>query len=265
MNKLDLSFLGGHPITLDDLEFLQNALTEGIKGAISPFQFGGSDPVILAGIIGTISGLNTNFTAGFIVVNGEVYYVPAATVVTASPICIDIAETIDTAGDVTYEDLATHSTYLVRKGLLKNTAGSPTEIDIADFITIRDKLRSITNCVVNTPMSWTNSTMSGSWAYASGGAYAGNAVRHGKNALNEIKLDGLAYCAFASIAPLIMNLPAGFRPAEMKVFSVYIGDTGTSSQIPGFITIEPNGDVKVYSSSSPVGNWIVSLCGISIN
>lgn len=263
MNKLELGFQGGDPLALDDLEFMQAGIAEAIKGLASVWQSGSLDSIVISGLNGNVVGLNTTVTSGFIVVNSEVYYVPGATLPNAG-ICIDISETIDHNGDEIFENLDPHETYKVRRGLLKTTVGGPNEIDIADFVTLKDRIIQITNCVVNKETAWVNTTFSGSWINASGGIYAGNVVRHRKNSIGNVELDGIAFCSYASLASLIFNIPAPFRPTTIKIFPVYLGDA-TTGLIPAFITIKPNGNVDVYSSTSPSGNWSVSLSNINFS
>lgn len=66
---------GGHPLYLDDLVFLQTAYAEifgGIAGYFSP-----TGNSIIWGIVVNTSGSNITYTNGFVMLNSEVFRVPA--------------------------------------------------------------------------------------------------------------------------------------------------------------------------------------------
>ena len=251
MDKLELGYQGGDPLTLDDLEFMQNALMDGIKGLASVWQFGGLDPIIISGIVGTVSGLNTTWTSGYIVVNSEVYYVPAATTVTIGT-CIDISETIDTNGDETFENLIVNSTYKVRRGVLKNMVGGPNEIDIADFISLMDRLVSL-GCVKNQAVGWVNvPSFSSSWG--NGGSITTGVCRYRKNQIGSVELCGGAKIATSTGATeIVFTLPVGYRPIEQKVFNC-IGRDGANYNALLRIVITTSGSVVVSGHTS--GNTV---------
>lgn len=264
MNKLETSYLGGHPLTLEDLEFFQNGLMEAFNGLASVWQYGSSDSIILSGLQGTISGPNVTYTSGFVVVNSEVYYVPSATIPTAGGFVIDIGQTIDTAGDIQYEDLTTHSTYLVRRGILKNPVGSPTEIDIADFITLKDRLLSITGALTSLETAWAGVTFNGSWANTTYSVYyPSNAVRYRKNKIATIELEGSATCPSGSISALMFTLPTGFRPSKLKVYPAVVIDLVLGTLI-GRVLVKANGEVSFETNTPTSGDVTVSLDGINI-
>jgi hypothetical protein len=262
MDKLDCSKLGGDPLSLDDLEFLQTSLAEAIKGLASVWQWGSSDPVVIAGIKATVGVSDTVYTSGYVVIQQEVYFVSGVTVPNGSSMCIDIAQTFDAAGDETFEDLSTQQTYIIRRGTLKIPVGGPSEMDITDFISVKDAL-STQGIVVNNETAWANATFSGAWASATGGFYGSNAVRYRKNKLGNIELDGIAYCAASPSAAIIFVLPVGFRPACFKVYPAYVGDTGSGALV-GWVIIEPNGDVSLFTQVPGTYDLTVSLCGITI-
>lgn len=137
MDKLDLTKLGGDPISLDDLEFLQNSFIEAITGLASVIQNGTTDPVIISGLKGIISGSDVIFSDGFIVNNKEIYFVQGGTFPLATPLSINVSQTFDAGGDQVFEDLLTKQTWIKRRGILSVNSGAPGEIDIADFITLK--------------------------------------------------------------------------------------------------------------------------------
>jgi hypothetical protein len=252
MNKVELGFQGGHPFVLDDLEFMQNALTEGIKGLASFFQTTSSDPVIISGLTTSVVGPNTVWTNGFICVNQEIYFVLGGTFTTGSSMVIDIAQTIDTNGDKTFENLVVNSTYTVRRGILKVDTGSPTEVDITDFITIMDRLASI-GCLRNSTVGWVNvPTFASTWG--NGGSYTTGVCRYRKNAMGSVELCGGAKITTSSLAgETIFTLPVAYRPIENKIFTC-IGRDGSNYYAPLILIVFTNGLVTVGGHT--VGNTV---------
>ena len=67
MNKL-LTYSGGQPFVLEDIDFLQNAFAEVITGLASAYG-----NMILSGCKLSVSGDNVNWTAGCIIISENVY------------------------------------------------------------------------------------------------------------------------------------------------------------------------------------------------
>lgn len=78
MNKL-LTFAGGQPFSLEDIDFLQEAFAEVIRGLSSVYG-----NFILNGCKLSVSGDNVNWTTGFIIINENVYRVDAGSIATSS-------------------------------------------------------------------------------------------------------------------------------------------------------------------------------------
>lgn len=254
MNKVDFTKLGGDPLTLDDLEFSQNALTDGIRGLASIWQDGSSDPVIISGLQTTIAGSDTIWGNGYAVINKEVYFISGGTHPTASTIVIDIAQATDSNGDQTFEDLSVNSTYIIRQGTLKVYTGGPSEIDITDFISIKDRFSSL-GVVVNLETAWTNVGVSpafnGTWVKKTGAGFSGNEVRFKTTKTGDLEIDGIAYVpATTGSDDLVFVLPVGSRPLVTKFFSCGATITGSSTATTVLVSIFPNGEVHVYSSSA---------------
>jgi len=118
MNRLDVSDVGGFPVVLDDLDFLQDAFKgafEGI-GAMAGANLLAADGFIISGCEKTSPGGVTNIAAGFIYLKGEVFKVDAhVTVVpTETEHWVEL-ETDDAAGNKVFQDTVSHQTYKVRK------------------------------------------------------------------------------------------------------------------------------------------------------
>ncbi len=262
MNKFK-AFLGGHPMSVDDLEYIQTSIFDVFKGVLAPWQFGGSDPVILGGLVGSIVGSNTVFTAGYIAVNGEIYYVPPATVVTATAKVIDISETIDPAGDVIYEDLQARSTFIVRQGVLKNLAGGPNEIDLADFLTKTQKLQAM-GAVINLETAWFEVGAPGNMAFAAGwnentmgSEFAGNIVRYRINKNGELQLGGNARNTAMGTTGSSLLFTLATAPSTIKIYPVSASDNTTGVINGAAVVIYTTGEV--YLKVTPGTNFNVNV------
>lgn len=143
MDKLELGFQGGDPLTLDDLEFMQNSIRDAFKGLASVFQYGSGDPVLIYGLNAVVSGSDNIFSDGYIIYNKEIYFVQGGTFAISSVLVIDVSQTYDTNGDQTFENLTVNQTWAVRRGILKISTGGPNEIDVADIITLKQAFQAI--------------------------------------------------------------------------------------------------------------------------
>lgn len=261
MNRLKLDALGGDPLTLDNIEFMWNSIKQVIDGLSSVWQNNGSDPIILSGLVGTVGVSDTIYTPGFIVVNDEVYYVSGGTFPNGSTMVIDITQTTDSNGDETFEDLTTVSTYIIRQGELKVMVGGPNEIDIADFISVKDRLLAILalpNYLVDSSTAWaTLPTLSASWSIPA--TYIGqpNVAEYRKNKLGEVELRGILHSSDVYNNGAF-TLPVGFRPTQMKMFGVNDGVGKGNIQC----LIFPTGQVNFYKAGDPHDAVDLGLDGI---
>lgn len=244
MNKLDLSNRGGDPLCLDDLEFLQNALAEGVKGLASFWNYIGDDPVIISGLKSSIVGSDTVYTSGYIIVNSEVYFVDGGTFAIA-PICIDIGQTIDTNGDEVFEDLSAHSTYLIRKGMLSPASGA-NSVDLVDFLTVKNVLAN-KGAVVDNSTAWTPFPSLGAGFSEITFDYEATTARYRKNKLGDVEFRGMIQSV--NVNGLLCTLPVGFRPVQPYVSSVHIRFLSGGTAEPKQILIKTNGEVYVNTDS----------------
>lgn len=259
MDKLDLTKLGGDPFTLDDLDFLQTSLTDAIKGLASIWQFGSSDPVILSGMQTTVAGSDTIWTGGWCVINGEVYAFSGGTFATSATIVMDITQTFDTAGDEVFEDLSTQSTYIIRRGALKVAAGGPNEIDVTDFISLKDRF-SLLGLVVNQETAWLPlPTLGATFSVPSTFITSPNVCEYRINKLGEVEFRGILYNSNLSNNGAF-TIPIGRRPTTIKTFATYAGSPTTSDKFVSEIIIFPNGNFNIYFPATATG--YVSLDGV---
>jgi hypothetical protein len=259
MNKLDLTKLGGDPFTLDNLEFLQLAISEAMNGLASVWQFGSSDSVVLSGMKTTPSGLNTTWTGGFVVINQEVFAFTGGTFPTSASIVMDVTQTIDTNGDEVFEDLSTQSTYVIRRGVLKVATGGPNEIDVTDFISLKDRF-SVLGLVVNQETAWqTLPTLGATFSVPLIFITSPNNCQWRTNKLGEIEFRGILNNSNTSNVGAF-TLPIGSRPTTIKTFATYVTSSTSTEKLVSEIIIFPSGNFNIYFPSGHSN--FVSLDGV---
>lgn len=133
MKQLKTDYNGGFPFTLNRLRWVYEGITEAWKGLFYGLNGGsGYDDLILSGTTITLVD-DTPFTytcdEGFIVIDGEICYVPAVvapTVVAGAAVYWDIdLTTFDAAGNVAFQDAVSHNTYQKRTAKLFGAASKP--------------------------------------------------------------------------------------------------------------------------------------------
>lgn len=115
MKRLVSTDLGGFPFVSDDLRFIESGVMEALSALVSPY-IGSSNGLIISGCDRTIVGGNINISEGFIFLQGEIYYVPAQTVLDEGKTYnyFEVLENYDPAGEKQFQNSATHDTYAVR-------------------------------------------------------------------------------------------------------------------------------------------------------
>ncbi len=235
MDKLNITNNGGHPFTMDDGDFLQSALSEGIKGAISPWFDG--DTVILQGIVGTVGVTHTTYTNGYILRNNEIYPVIGGVFLNGSYVIIDVAVTYNPIGNKLYENGTTVNCYEKRIGVMKISTGSGTEIDLADCITFKQSLLS-KGFVLQDEPSWQPMTLINGWSNVD----PLEPAQYRFNKIGEIEVRGIiSIASLSSGNETFFLLPTGFRPVKSVVFMLF-GDDGVGQQSVA-CSIQTNGEM----------------------
>lgn len=121
---------GGHPLKLDDINLLQDANIEGVRGILEGLCLGYSATgVVLNGADFGTSGPNLTCTAGNIYWNGEVYPVDAqSTPLTMSPGFTrywQIQQQVLLPSPSTYQDTTVHNVHIKERAVLVAAASLP--------------------------------------------------------------------------------------------------------------------------------------------
>lgn len=133
MNKLkNVNISKGFPLEPVDLVFFQDAIREMFEGVADGFGLNADDTYIVSGISYLLTGSNHAFSAGFIVIAGELYKFDGGSIpdtTDLADIYLIVDETFDSGGDKVFEDdLSTGTitqTHAVRKAVLGSTTPAP--------------------------------------------------------------------------------------------------------------------------------------------
>ena len=164
MNKLDLTQLGGLKLKANDLDFANQGVIDALKGLCSGFNIGATDTYKLSSCVVTIAAGNATWTAGYMVIHGEICYVPAGTIAWAGDttgICWVLADSADATLDpTTFNDGSSKSIHRNRIGVLQVYGAQPDyilESDIQNFFMQR---------------AWVDLPLQNTWVQAVGSQFA---------------------------------------------------------------------------------------------
>jgi hypothetical protein len=245
MNRQDLNTVGGHPLTLNDLQYNIDNLVSNSLGSMSFLQpYTVNEVVILSGCVITEGGGNFTHTFGYVWIAGEVYYVPAKVV--ATPIAVGtptynftVAETVDPQGTKTYYGGGSVDTRFTRSCTIDSVNGST-----ATTFTDANRISNILS--QNFETEWRAVGAVGEPAYQN--AWAGSAkIRKTKTGRMQIH-GAVVHAGMAGTQRTIWTLALADRPIFDKYFSVPGLEAGTGANI--MILVEAaTGDVKVFAGT----------------
>lgn len=217
MKKLDIK-LGGHQFFGDDLLFVQSSLAEAI---VALATVSGETLVAIKGVEITVGGGNITWTAGWMVLSGELCQVDAGVAAYPANDTFVISETYDAAGNQTYEDLNVEDTYVIRKAKIQGNAGGA------------NLYSNLTWMNMSAVKTWQDFTAITGFSWAPSASY--NPL-YRKNQTSGVDLAGsIERSNFNSAfhSP-IGTLPAGYRPDK----TIVVGVPGTINGVAGTIMLE---------------------------
>jgi len=264
MNKLKtIGKIGGMPLELDDIEWVDESVREAFYGLISALGITAPGSFKLSGCEVTITpnGGNDDYacTEGYICLEGEVYKVDACTV-SINPInqmvifYPDII--VDMSKPKTFEDTSTHYCYEIRKAVLKavtQVAPSPYMDYNAPYFTevIRNKIKDLESTWT---LVGTDPAFESGWSNL-GGANEVTAFR--KDAFDNVTIKGVV----TSSTPTgkIFTLPLDYRPKYTRNYPCYYG---TSIVV---ISVYSTGEVRVVDTGNTTAEIDLSLITFNTN
>lgn len=128
MDRLKVTDVGGFPVVLDDLAYLQDAYKEAFKGigSFTDPALAAANGFIISGCERSVAASVVTIQAGYIYLQGEVYKVDQHTLAeTADTELWQVVETNDAAGNKVFQDTVSHDTYKVRKAEVVSDASPP--------------------------------------------------------------------------------------------------------------------------------------------
>lgn len=161
MNKLITTNVGGHPWTLDDFRFEQDANRNAFLALAGAFGINNEDGYILQGATVTFSGPNYDVAAGYITLQGEIFEVLAASVPPpggGQRLVWAIDSSFDPAGNKTYDSGGTFDTYELRRAHVISAIVNPSSLEALDTPTIQQKILEQSGAL----QQWTTIDLNGS-------------------------------------------------------------------------------------------------------
>lgn len=131
MNKLVFPN-GGMPLHLDDLDFMQEATREGIKGLLHRFASEKAGNLILSGCIADPNGSNYDITEGFIMIDYEVLYFAGVTNISTNEPYFELDVSYDPNGNDAFFDNVSRDTYEIRRAVINTTVPSGSHTKLLD-------------------------------------------------------------------------------------------------------------------------------------
>lgn len=256
MHKINWNNTGGHPLRMDDLDFMQESAIDAVNGIISALQTAGQNHFILSGCK---QQANFDVTSGWIVLNGELrkfngYTAPPYALPYPSFYAFAANDYYDTNLTVTYKDQSQKDIYNYRSAqvvvLSSPDANKPA---VGSLQRWDDPWHEVGT--TNEPALGAGWTNGGQTSTISNAAFR-------KDINGEVILKGgVSHLVSSSPLTAAFTLPSSYRP-QNDIFLPLVGkDTGTGNPANNRILIKSNGEV--YPSTGVVNEYW--LDGITFN
>ncbi len=218
MNKIDFSFAGGFPLDQEVLGYMQQSY---LQGFASLYGDAGSTPIILSGLLLSVSGGLTSITAGFFYYNGEVYACPALPPTAVGGGGTDVIVAVsDVGSSAIFEDASTHDVFRARTGAITVAVPVGGDVLFSSFKTFQQVFGEVGR----------RSTTPFNDLVVSGSNFGGT-ISYRKNLLtNSLHIKGAisftSSAGFPAVSPPIYYafgsvIPAEFRPTSTIPFKAF--------------------------------------------
>lgn len=252
MNKLITTHIGGMPIVLDDLRWIETGLKDALNGIVSHGTLSSTDVMIISGCEYDPNEISDNsqltLSSGYVLFNEEIFKVNAAVVSlspTSNKLYWDLKSSFDSAGNVTFEDTVVRDIYEIREFEVKQAASVPAgkiEVTLEKnlFDVYREKLsnRSNKQTAISSYTPGVSSDLT-------------NPLKYLKSVDGLIKFNGIVNTGVVGDLK-VGNLAAGITPSDNRYISVDILDgSGTPLRKIGDGLIEVRTDNTVWFYPKP--------------
>jgi len=271
MNKLDLTQLGGLKIKANDLDFANQGIINALEGLCNAFNTGDNPTYKLSGCVVTIAGGNASWTAGYMVKNGEVCYVPAGSIVWAGAntgICWVLTDLASgTLDPVIFNNGNENNIHRVRIGVLEVYVAQPLATLESAIQTIQQIIGAQAIAAIYGPWVALAPYLTNGWANAAGYPTYFRIIIDGQGNKIGFKgyLDGRA--ASESIINAGQALPANVRPTVTRTLQVLQNSTLSAGYGIAALQYQNSGILEIFGAaggSLPDSETFVYLDGLEI-
>lgn len=266
MKKITTTETGGHPLTLDDIGFLQDAQAEIISAICEGISGNNSTtPIIFKGAEITPNGSNFDISEGWIEVLGEVFYVPNQFNIPLpsglSAAKLYFVEVNISPSPVVYADSSVKNVHKRRQMQLTDGATSTGGVLTVGYNYLVRYERLLASRLKQE--DWREVGLSGNGSY--NGSWSGNSsynnekVFFRKDISNKYEIKGAASIGAWASSDVVLTLPSEARPSKKRGFAVpyNLGDSSGLMEGWAWITILPNGEV--WANCDPGGTPALTL------
>jgi hypothetical protein len=256
MKFLDTQNLGGQPIFLDDLRYMQLGNLQAFQGILTSV-IDTQEVVVLSGCIESTAGALTQISDGYVARNGVVFRVLSHTFdpsLAGVPVW-EMYEEIDPAGLTSFQDGSTHEVYKER--LFQVIMGSITAINPAyngtkNYLQVlKENLPQDTWQNFNSQIVPPTQVLPGTYTIDCKKDLSGFVHLRGKRYFED---------ETGALNILFATLPLGYRPSVIKTFLVStIGNSLTGAIGNCIITIDTNGQCRLRSAIGNGFAWLLNL------
>ena len=241
---------GGHPLSVDDLTWLEAMFLEVTQGMLGQLAAPGGGNRIIAGGEITQSGPGRNVNGGWVIWDGELIKFNGTAVGGTGTVVL----TKSWSNVAPARVYANGSTVWVYREQVA-AVGTTTAPALAHF-----NLETALRFGVS---AWTNATIAPDWQTFSGAPGLYHDPGYRLLADGRVELRGHLEVATAGALQVALVLPEGRRPKKLVSFGKsYITNTGTI--VACWVEVAANGDVVVQMPTGTVG-WHLSLDGITFD
>jgi hypothetical protein len=254
MKRLKTTETGGHPFTLDDLGFIQDASADALKQLLTAFN-DANDTVILSGCVVSYTSSNTiiNITAGFISYKGEVCPVDAGSFTVAGtipgfkPLAISIPPSA-----VVYENLISKDVHTLKGCLFVDITSEAESVALS----LVKRIEEVIQKKIEAVGEWRTVPLNGS---SEADKYTANYTqpssiytfakyrKHG----NKVEFYGAFQFSTMVEASTVWTLPVGSRPLKLEVRAAPVTLAGGGAKMI-YISIQTTGEVSLFSMDDMV-------------
>jgi hypothetical protein len=260
MNRLDFGQTGGHPLTLDDFSFIQDAWRDSFKAAVNLLRDPALTTLLPSFIIAGCEKTNPSagvwsIAEGYMVYEGEICYVPAHTLSYSNindPLYWYIDQTAVAPSPVEYKDFSIKNIHLRRQAKVRTTSSTVAYSTKENVRAMLDRRQRGDIGTINGANGWTGGI---TYVKAHGrvslyGILSTTSNTTHGNVMFQLPAELTPYChgfGYLGTAPAVDSLIAGILALQLAqsgllpymALRVYLNGSTPTSYTPWPLTIQP--------------------------